>query len=336
MELLITGASGFVGKYVVAAGLRRGHRIKAIVRPETDVTGIPWHDHERLELARIDLLRQPTELTAALTGVEAVIHLAAVKSGNFDEQFAGTVTTTQHLLAAMAAATVARLVAVSTFSVYEYEQKRAHSLLDEDSPLVTAERVVNRDEYSQTKLIQEQLYRKFEQEGGKVTILRPGMIYGREYLWHALLGAEFGSVFLRIGTRGTLPLSYVENCAEAMIIAAESEAAIGQTLNIVDDNLPTQGQYTQALKQRHPSPKLYYCPWVVIKAIAGFGWWMNQTFLKGGVKMPGIAVPAKLHSRFKPLRYTNQRAKTVLNWQPKYSFTASLDRSCGDLELLKV
>lgn len=335
MKLLITGASGFVGKYVVAEGLRRGHTIKAIVRPQTDVTRIPWHDHECLELVRIDL-RQQAELTAALEGVDGVIHLAAVKSGDFYDQFAGTVMATESLLAAMNKAAVSRLVAISTFSVYEYQQKRAHSLLDEDSPLVTAERVVNRDEYSQTKLIQEQLYREFEQEGGKVTILRPGMIYGREYLWHALLGAEFGSVLLRIGTRGILPLSYVENCAEAMIITAESEAAIGQTLNIVDDHLPTQGKYTQELKKRHPAPKLYYCPWVVMKSIAGFGWWINQTFLKGGAKMPGIVVPAKLHGRFKPLRYTNQRAKTVLNWQPKYSFTASLDRSCGDGELLKV
>ncbi|TVQ55634.1 MAG: NAD-dependent epimerase/dehydratase family protein [Spirulina sp. DLM2.Bin59] len=335
MELLITGASGFVGKYVVAAGLRRGHRVKAVVRPETDVTGIPWHDHERLELVRLDL-GQPTELTAALRGVEAVIHLAAVKSGDFDQQFAGTVRTTEALFAAMTAAKVSRLVAVSTFSVYEYERKRAHSLLDEDSPLVTAERVKDRDAYCQTKLIQEQLCREFAAKGGKVTILRPGMIYGREYLWHALLGAEFGSVLLRIGSRGILPLSYVENCAEAMIIAAESEAAIGQTLNIVDDHLPTQGQYTQELKQRYPAPKLYYCPWVVMKSIAGFGWWINQTFLKGRAKMPGIIVPARLHGRFKPLRYTNQRAKVVLNWQPQYSFTASLDRSCGDLELLKV
>ncbi|MDB9494932.1 NAD(P)-dependent oxidoreductase [Spirulina major CS-329] len=335
MKLLITGASGFVGKYVVAEGLRRGHDVKAVVRPQTDVTRIPWHDCDRLELVRIDL-RQQAELTAALVGVDAVIHLAAVKSGDFYDQFAGTVMATESLLAAMAEAKVSRLVAISTFSVYEYQQKRAHSLLDENSPLVTKERVINRDEYSQTKLIQEELYREFGTEhNGKVTILRPGMIYGREYLWHALLGAEFGSVLLRIGTRGTLPLSYVENCAEAMIITAESEGAIGETINIVDDNLPTQGQYTKELMKRAESPKLYYCPWVVMKSIAGFGWWINQTFLEGKAKMPGIVVPAKLHGRFKPLRYTNKHAKTVLNWQPKYTFEESLDRSCGDQELLK-
>lgn len=334
MKLLITGASGFVGQHVVTQALKRGHYVKAVVRKSTTVERFSWHTQPQVELVRLDLRQQP-QLKVALADVDAVIHLAATKAGGFYDQFAGTVLATESLLAAMGASGVRRLVAISTFSVYEYQRKRQNSLLDEESPL--AAEPLERDEYSQTKLIQERLYREFaDEQGGQVTIVRPGMIYGRECLWHALLGAEIGPIFLRIGSHGTLPLSYVENCAEAIILAAERDRAIGQTLNVVDDNLPTQGCYTRELQKRTTSPQLKYMPWLVMRTLAGLAWGFNRTFLGGQAKMPGILVPAKLHARFKPLRYCNRRAKDILDWQPRFSLEEALDRSCSQEDLLQV
>lgn len=321
MKILITGAAGFVGRYVVREALARGHSVSAIVR-----SGLADIEHPELTLCRLDLLQQP-ELTEALQGIDVVIHLAAAKAGDFYQQFSGTVLATEKLLNAMRDAGVKRLIAISTFSVYEYKALPKNTLLNESSPL--AEDPLLRDEYTQTKLIQEKLYRQFaEEQGGKVTILRPGMIYGREYLWHALLGAEMGSIFLRIGSRSTLPLCYVENCADAILSAAESEASVGETLNLVDDNLPTQAEYVRQLKQYAEAPKLKYIPWWLADGIARLAWWFNRTFLKGKAKMPGILVPVKLHGRFKPLRYSNEKAKRVLGWTPKYNFQQSLQRSC--------
>ncbi|NEO88219.1 MAG: NAD(P)-dependent oxidoreductase [Spirulina sp. SIO3F2] len=334
MKLLITGASGFIGRYVVAAGLRRGHQIKALVRPSTDVSRFSWADHPQVELVRLDL-QQDGDLVAALQDVDAVIHLAAVLQGDTDAQIQGTTEATAKLLTAMTTAQINRLVGISTFSVYEYWRKPENSLLDEDSALVVNPR--ERDGYTQAKLLQaEQFQRYGETPNGQVTILRPGMVYGRENLWHALLGAWFGSIFLRIGNQATLPLTYVENCAVAMILAAELEGAIAQTLNLVDDELPTQAAYIQALQQRTSSPNLKYISWPLMRRLAGFAWWLNQTLLGGKAKLPGILVPAKLHARFKPLRYNNQRAKTVLNWQPQYGLTEALDRSCSDADLLAI
>jgi len=82
MKLLITGASGFLGKYIVAEALRQGHQVRAVVRPASDETRLPWHNHPEVELARIDL-RQRRGITDALQNVDAVIHLAAVKEGGF-------------------------------------------------------------------------------------------------------------------------------------------------------------------------------------------------------------------------------------------------------------
>ncbi len=333
--VFITGAAGFVGQYVVAAVLRSGHKVLANVRAKTQVDGISWHDHPNVTFVRQDL-RSRRGLVESLAGADAVIHLAAVKSGDFYDQFAGTVIATENLLWAMTAADIKQLVAISTFSVYDFLGMRSGQLLDEISPLEPTPQ--NRDEYAQTKLIQEKLYRAFMSKvESQVTILRPGMIYGRDNLWHALIGAEFGNTWLKIGGKAILPMAYVENCAEAIAAALTAPNAIGQTLNIVDDALPTQKNYLKLLLQYTlEPPKLIPISWFAMRSVANFAWWTNQTFLAGQAKMPGILVPAKLQGRFKPLKYSNSQAKALLDWTPRFTTAEAFSRSCSDLDLVAV
>ena len=49
MKLLITGASGFVGQYVVAEALRRGLQVRAVLRPASNEKRLIWHNHPNLE-----------------------------------------------------------------------------------------------------------------------------------------------------------------------------------------------------------------------------------------------------------------------------------------------
>ncbi len=339
MKLFVTGASGFLGQYVVAAALRQGHEVMAVVRDKTRVERFSWHRHPRLTVVRHDL-RSRRDLSEALSPADAVIHLAATKAGDFYTQFGGTVLATENLLSAMAEAGLKKLIAISTFSVYDNFGMRTGQLLDETAPTLVDLKPADakhRDEYAQTKLIQERLYRAFEQEQqADVTILRPGMIYGRTCLWHALIGAEFGSRWVKVGGRGQLPMIYVENCAEAIIQAVDRPTAVGQTLNLVDDNPPTVTAYTrQVLAAGHPAPKASVS-WSFIRALSGLAWWVNQTWLGGKAKLPGILVPAKVHGRFKPLRYTNVTAKQVLNWHPRYDLSTAFARSCSEADLLAV
>jgi 2-alkyl-3-oxoalkanoate reductase len=330
--VFITGASGFVGQYVVAAVLQAGHKVLANVRAKTVMERISWHNHPNVTVVRHDL-RQRRGLPEALEAANAVIHLAAVKSGDFYDQFAGTVIATENLLWAMQTTGIKQLVAISTFSVYDFFNIKPGRLLDENSPIEQAPQ--NRDEYAQTKLIQEKLYRAFD---GDVTILRPGMIYGRDNLWHALIGAEVGSNrMLKVGGRAIIPMIYVENCAEAIALALTAPQAVGQTINLVDDNLPTQKAYLNELLACTPEPpKLIPVSWFAMRSVANLAWWYNQRFLGGQAKLPGILVPTKLHGRFKPLRYNNQLAKQLLNWSPRYGMEEAFSRSCSSLDLVAV
>ena len=339
MKILVTGATGFVGRYTVAAAVEAGHHVRALVRPAGSTAPLGrFADHPAVELVRADL-RSPDGLDEVVADLDAVVHLAAAKAGDFATQFAGTVLATENLLGAMRRAGVGLLVGVSTFSVYDYRAMANGELVTEDSPI--DETPANRDEYAQTKLIQEKLYRRFTLDepwtgrgDARVVIVRPGMIYGRDNLWHALLGADIGPRFLKIGSKATMPLTYVENCADAFVLAAEALAADpcsvdGEVINVVDDDLPTQADYARAVEQAIEAPASVSVPWPMMNGAAALLERGNDLLFDGRAKFPGIVVPDRLHARFKPLTYSNATAKRLLGWKPNLDLAAAIARSVG-------
>ncbi len=334
MKLLITGASGFLGKYVVKEALGRGFQVRAAIRHTSDEKRLSWRNSPNLELIRINLTNS-IEIDDALKGIDAVVHLAAAKQGNYDTQYANTVIATENLLKAMVEGNIKRLVAISTFSVFDYLHIRDREIIKEDSPMES--QPLHRDVYAQTKLIQESLFRDFElRDRGEVTIIRPGIVYGRNNLWNSHLGVNLKNrLWIRIGGKALLPLTYVENCAQAIVSAIERQEAIGKTLNIVDNDLPTQQVYLEKIVKhlpRHPSS--IAINWEIMRFLSRSAWLFNNVLLFGKIKLPGIMVPARLEARFKPFRYSNNNAQQILNWQPLYSLDEALKRSCSDVDLL--
>jgi 2-alkyl-3-oxoalkanoate reductase len=326
MKLLVTGANGFLGHHVVAEALRRGHAVRAMVRSAGDAVRHGWDREPNVEVVRADLRRRKG-LAEVVGGVDAVLHLAAAKSGDLYAQYAGTVVATENLLGAMDEARVRRIVLVSSFSVYDYMKIRSFAVLDEASPVERD--AFERDEYAHTKLVQERLVRDHAvRSGWDYTVLRPGVIYGKDNLWTARLGVRGGRIWLRTGAWARLPLTYVENCAQAIVLAAETEAASAQTLNVVDDDMPTQRRYAALLRRRtSPRPIILPVAWTVMRGLAGLATLTNKLLLGGRAKVPGIFIPCRLAARCKPLRFSNRRIKEVLGWKPRYSLNEALDRS---------
>ena len=329
MKLCVTGATGFLGRYVVSTALARGHSVRALIHRPADFAKLGWPRGVDVEQVKVDL-RSKAGLADAVRGCDAVLHLAATKAGDLYAQFGGTVVATENLLAAMAQADVRHLVAISSFAVYDYLHKRSWSVLDETSPLDEA--MVDRDEYAQTKLVQEKLVRDTAiQNGWAWTVIRPGMIYGRDNLFNARVGMAGTKTWVRTGAWAPIPLTYVEHCAEAIVLAAERTEADGQVLNIVDDHPPTQRRYAKLLQSRTtPRPRIVPLNWTVLRTVARLGWLWNKYVLKGKAKVPGLLVPARLHARCKPLRYRNALAKRVLGWSPRFTLEQAVDRSLSD------
>jgi nucleoside-diphosphate-sugar epimerase len=320
MKLFITGASGFLGQSVVAEAAARGHAVVAMIRAPREFS------RANVQTVVADL-RSRTNLPESLTGCDAVLHLAAAKSGDLYTQLAGTVFATENLLWAMDQAAVGRLVHISSFSVYDFINMPAHSLLDESAPL--ADPMGDRDDYAITKILQERLVIDHAKKNNwQWTVLRPGMLYGRGNLFNARVGQKNGNTWLRTGGSARIPLNYVENCAQAIVLAAETPVADGQIFNVVDDEAPTQRHYAKLIAARTtPRPRIIPVPWTVMRMLARSIAILNKLFLGGRAKVPGVLIPSRLHARCKPLRYSNTKIKSALGWSPRYDLVTALDRS---------
>ena len=340
--LLITGASGFIGQYVVTQALQQGYRVRATSRSNRL---LPWHDHPNLEIWEGNLLDAEFCLKV-MTGVDSIIHLAAAMQGSFEEQYASTVTVTETILNTLAKTNVKRLVAITSFSVFDYQGCESGTLIDENAPLEASPTL--RDTYAQTKIMQEEILRKFQQEtkSTEVVIIRPGMVYGREHLWNARLGIKPSSnLWLLIGGDAKMPLTYVENCAEALVKASVLRTPLGTPMkwgdvrgvNLVDDDLPTQQEFCQKLISYLPEkPRLLTINWLMVKTLSQIIWQGNKSLFQTKLKLPGLFVPKRLHARYKPMEYTNQKAKQTLEWSPRYTWDEALQRIFSDADLLKV
>jgi nucleoside-diphosphate-sugar epimerase len=327
MKVLVTGGNGFIGQHVVAEALARGHDVRLLARTTSGFVDTTIDRPGSLEAVRHDL-RHPDGLTKLLADVDAVIHCAASMSGSLEAQRAVTVEGTSHLLSAMKEAGVLHIVGISTFALYDYQRIPTASLLDEDSPLERD--FENRSPYVIAKREQEDLVRSTSQANGwRWTILRPGIVFGAGRTWFYQLGTKLNERnWLCFAGESDLPLTYVENCAEAVVGALTADAAVGAVCNIVDDDLPARLDYMRELARwAKPKPRILDIPWRLLEPVSSAVGWTSQKLLRGRIRAPDALRPANTHARCKPLQYANTRAKQLLGWEPRWSFREGLERS---------
>lgn len=321
MRVLVTGANGFLGRHVVTALLARGHDVRALVRPAARLEQLGWPP--TVEVFRADL-RSTRGLEPAFDGVDVLMHLAAAVSGGEDLQFSATVVGTERLLRAMSRTSCRRLVLASSFSVYDWSV--ITGTLDEDSPIEPVPDLYDRDGYAIAKSWQERVTRRFaERHAWDLTVLRPGFIWGRDHGYLAALGQQVGRFHLVIGPLSHLPLTHVENCADLFAHAAADARACGGTFNVVDGEGERIWSYLGAYLRgtgergiRIPIPYQLAFPLVRL-AFA--------TVFKRNTKLPGIFIPCRFESRFKPLRFTNRGARQMLGWSPPLGFRECVART---------
>lgn len=315
MKILITGATGFIGRHVVAEALARGHEVVALSR-SVQTGGVPvsprvrwlWHD-----------LASSNELMVDWIGIDTVVHLAAALAGTANEQYRATVLATRHLLAAMRRAGIRKLVGISSIAVLDYPRMSALSLIDEDTALADGSGMGT---YARMKLEQETLFADFLAETGALgAILRPGLVYDESRLFAAHAGVFKGAVRLRVSHRGEVPVIEVGGLARAIVNAAERDLSGGAVVQLVDDNLPALPEYMTALRRRGVLPSTGIpVPWLVMAA----GAFALRTAL--GVvgqrnRVPEAFLQHGFAARLKPFRYSNSKARELLAWVPGTRFS---------------
>ena len=299
-RILITGASGFVGRSCVMQARSRGHKVLAVVR---NMQNLPQDWDASVQVIPCDLAKQDAVLTLSALADEfdTVIHCAARLTGSDADHAVDTLAASENLISGVQNF-APKIILVSSLSVYSGLALAPFDVVDESTPL--EDHPQNRDAYCRAKLQQESLFRAAK---CPLTILRLGAVYGAGSLWNGHLGVGVGAVFLQIGRGGEIPVTHVDHAAFALILAAENDLPDGTVLNVVDDDLPQKTSYLQAMRNHGFVKPVLVIPWQLFQ-------FFGRILAAVGLSVPGLLRSAVLRARMMPLKYHNQRLKDQLNW----------------------
>jgi nucleoside-diphosphate-sugar epimerase len=329
-RILITGAAGFIGSHLVESLLDRGFRnLLCFARPSSDLGRFEAAVKGRPPAARIEVLKgnllSHEDCEAACKGVAVIFHLAAgTGEKSFPDAFTNSVITTRNLLdASLRYACLRRFVLVSSFSVYSNRQKSR--FLDESCP-IEAYPELRGEAYCYAKVKQEQIVTEYGKNFGiPYVVARPGSVYGpgKDGIVGRVGIGTFG-VFLHLGGSNTIPFTYVENCAEAIVLAGLVKGVNGEVFNVVDDDLPSSREFLRLYKKNVRHFESVYVPHAVSHALCYF-WEKYSQWSEG--QLPPIFNRRRWHAYWKKTRYSNQKLKARLGWAPKVPTEEGLRRS---------
>lgn len=235
MKVLVTGASGFVGRGLCPVLVEQAHEVVAVLRSASAIE-MPKQLEAYPSPAIVGSIGPETNWQPLLKGVHAVVHLAArvhvMRDAASDPlsvfrsvNTAGTL----NLARQSAAAGVKRFVFVSSIKVNGEGRESPYTESDPPGP---------QDAYAISKWEAEQGLREIESATGmEVVVLRPPLVYGPG------VGANFLRLMRMVEKRRPLPfgrvenrrsLLYLGNFTDAIRLCLEHPAAAGKTYLLSD------------------------------------------------------------------------------------------------------
>jgi nucleoside-diphosphate-sugar epimerase len=314
MRAFVTGATGFLGSRLVTRLLQHGNEVHALLRPAAEAPA-EWASaaaSAQLVLHR-GSLAEIGQLAGILGSCDTVYHAASALTGGAATLFMNNVVSMRTLLDACTASGTGRLVLVSSLAVYGTKSLRKWAVLDEHCSLDPEPH--RRDLYTYSKVAQEQVcWEAATRHGVRLVVVRPGVIYGpgRDCLT-ARVGLKFGRVVVRLGANHPLPYTHVANCADAVLLAGTVPDIEAQAFNIVDDETPTAKQLLRRYRRNVGPLRVLGVPSWAIRPLSaaceGYHRWSRG-------QLPAVLTAYKSDAMWKPLRYSNAKAKSRLGWTP--------------------
>jgi nucleoside-diphosphate-sugar epimerase len=224
--VLVTGATGFTGGHLAAALARRGHHVRALVRPHSLAA------FRSSPLAALGVEASEGDLSdrgaveRAAQGVTLAYHIAATyrQAGQPNAAYrAINVEGTRHVLEAAHRAGARRVIHCSTGGVHGHI---AHPPANEDAPFNPG------DVYQETKLEAEQLAQEYGRTHPlEVVIARPIGIYGPgDTRFLRLFRGLARGRFPMLGSGQVLyHMTYIDDLVEGFRLCGETPAAAGRT-----------------------------------------------------------------------------------------------------------
>lgn len=322
-RILVTGSNGFIGARVVGRLLDYGFKnLRCLVRPSSDLTAlkriIGSYTTATVEVVEGNLL-SPKDCEKITEDVSVIYHLAAGRGDkSFPNAYLNSVVTTKNLLGSVANyRSIKRFVNVSSFTVYSNSNKRRGELLDETCVLETSPEARN-EAYCFAKVRQEEITIEYcKKYDIPYVIVRPGVVYGPGNKGiHGRIGIGTFGIFLHLGGSNKIPLTYVDNCADAIVLAGIRRAVDCEIFNIVDDDLPTSREFLKMYNNNVAQFRSLYVPYRIFYLFC-FLW---EKYAEWSDEQIPPAFNRKMCSNYwKGSKYSNDKLKRMLGWKPHVS-----------------
>lgn len=293
--------------------MARGDSVRTIARQGSDTALL-----EKLGVAIVrGDLTEAAAVREACAGVDVVIHCGAKVGdwGPVEDYRKVNVEGLRLLLDAVTGTPLQRFVLVSSLGVYA---ARHHYGTDETEPLPDH----HIDGYTQSKVEAERLALEYHRKQNvPVTVLRPGFIYGprdRSVLPRIAARLKERSVIYIARGRYALNTTYVANLVEAILLAVDSPAAVGEVFNITDGEFVSKRQFFEAVADGTgmPRPRGSVPVWLA-RFVAN---WRESVFRRRNKPHPPRATQAQLKFAGLNLDFSIAKARTKLGYAPRIAF----------------
>jgi nucleoside-diphosphate-sugar epimerase len=319
-KVLVTGASGFIGGWVARGLAEKGYAVRALYRRPRPPAFLEALAGMGAEVERCDLA-WPEDTRAAVRGVQAIVHAAALASdwGDAEAFRRQNVEATMRLLEEARAAGCGVFVFLSSVCVHGFGP---HVQTTEEGPYYPL-----RNPYQRSKKQAEEAVLAANRPGFRAVVLRPANVYGPgdTTTFYRLLDAQ------EKGIRGTLggglrltSLVAVEDLVQAVGLALECEQGGGQVFNISGGEPNTWRQllgYTASLLGARPWFEL---PLFVARPLAAA---LAAVYAFLGIRKDPPLTPYRVEHVAHDFDFSIEKAQKVLGYKPAVGWREGLART---------
>lgn len=316
-NILITGASGFIGSFMVETALASGYKVWAGVRANSNMQFLPQEDFEFIDLHYQNI----EQLATQIQDIDYVIHCAGVTKALKEADF--------NLINYQYAVNLCEAIQLAGNKVKKIIQISSLSVMGEGdeidyTPFSAAEIPHPNTHYGKSKWEFERYLKN--QNDTPYIILRPTGVYGpREKDYLMMLKSIQKGLNIKAGFKPQqLTFIYVQDLVDAAFLALESEVK-DKTYLLSDGNTYSDDQYSQFIKELLPKQNTINIriPLCLLKIVSHISQIMSLIN-----KRPATLNPDK----YKIMKQRNWKCDTSdivsdLNFQPKYNLHQGLRAS---------
>ena len=320
-KVLVTGATGFLGKYVVEELVEHGYQVRAFGRNSKVGRSL---ENTSVSFFQGDLTKADDVLEAC-KGMDLVVHAGALSTvwGPWEDFFQANVLGTKYVLEACRQTDIQRLVYVSSPSIYA-ALKNQLAIKESDAPEEN-----NLNNYIRSKLASEKLFKDYPDVPS--IILRPRGLFGigdTSILPRVInLSQKIGIPLIGDG-RQLMDMTCVENVALAIRLAIEAPEAKGEVYNITNgEPRAFRDLLEESLTGLGYPIKYRKIPASLISGIAS-----SLEFLYKSLNLKGE--PPLTRYTYYLLRYSQtldiSKAERELGYRPKISISEGIEQYVQD------